>query len=257
LALLPAALLSAGCGTATSPTTTPGSTARAADHPTELTVGAATSLSEALSDLGPSVTAAHPGTSLTFAFDASSSLVRQLEAGAPLDVLVTADEATMAAAVERGLVVDPAVSVARNRLTLVVPEGNPADVTGLADLARLDVVALCGAEVPCGRAAERVLAAAGVALDPSHVTRGQNVRSTLTAVSEGGAQAGLVYATDAVVAADVVDEVPAALGPEGEVTAMAAVTTTADDPTAADAYLTLLRGEAGRAALAARGFGLP
>lgn len=256
-ALLPAALLSAACGTTTTPGTSGGSAAPTAARPSELTVGAAASLSEALSDLGPSATVALPGTSLTYTFDASSSLVRQLESGAPLDVLVTADEATMAVAAQRGLVVPPAVAVARNRLTLVVPEGNPAGVTGLRDLDRLDVVALCGPEVPCGRASERVLAAAGVTLDPARVTRGQNVRSTLTAVSEGGAQAGLVYATDAAVATAAVDEVPAAVGVEGEVVVMAAVTTTTNDRTAADAYLDLLRNGAGRSAFAARGFGLP
>ena len=78
---------------------------------------------------------------------------------------------------------------------------------GLADLADLDFVALCVDTAPCGQYAEQALGDAHIELSTDRIHRGDDVRATLAAVSQGDADAGIVYATDAVVAGDQVDTV--------------------------------------------------
>ncbi len=93
---------------------------------------------------------------------------------------------------------------ARNQLAIVTKPGNPLAIAGLGDLADAGVIALCDQGAPCGKFAAQVLADAGVTIPESSVTRGQNVKATLTAVSEGDAVAGIVYVTDATAAGDAV-----------------------------------------------------
>src|SRR5205085_8848240 len=79
-----------------------------------ITVLAASSLTDAFNELGRQFQAAHPGIAISFSFGASSTLAQQVNAGAPADVLATADEPTMQTAVTGGSVSAPAV-FAHNR----------------------------------------------------------------------------------------------------------------------------------------------
>ena len=92
----------------------------------------------------------------------------------------------------------------RNRLEIAVPAGNPGGVTGLADFANPDLtIALCAEEVPCGAAAIKAFAAAGIT--PAPDTLEQDVKATLTKVELGEVDAALVYRTDVIVAGDAVE----------------------------------------------------
>jgi len=229
----------------------------AAPAPTdELTVLAAASLREVFEDLGEQFTAQHPGTEVTFSFAGSADLVAQLDAGAPADVLATADETTMARAVADGTVTGEPQVFAENALTLVVPAGNPAGVTGLDDagLAGADLV-VCAPQVPCGAAAQTLAGNLGLALTP--VSEENSVTDVLGKVTSGQAEAGLVYSTDAVVAGDAVEVVPVAGTEEVVNRYPVAVTSDADDETLAQAWLDLVLGPEGRDALTAAGFGTP
>lgn len=208
LALVVAALVAllVGCGSETDGTTS----STAADAPElrgGITVSAAASLTEAYTRIGKDFEAAHPGTTVTFNFDSSGTLAQQILDGAPVDVYASADEATMAELTDADLVDGEPTVFARNRLAIVTKPDNPEGIAGLADLADAGVVALCAETVPCGRFAAQVLADAGVAIPKDRVTRGQNVKATLTAVSEGDAVAGIVYVTDAAAAGDAVTTV--------------------------------------------------
>ncbi len=97
---------------------------------------------------------------------------------------------------------------ATNRLTVVTPPGNPGGVEDVSDLEEVGTLSLCVSSAPCGEYAERVLSAAGVELDEGRVSRGQDVRATLGAVSRGDADAAIVYQTDAAAAGDAVETVP-------------------------------------------------
>jgi molybdate transport system substrate-binding protein len=88
-------------------------------------------------------------------------------------------------------------------MEIATPRDNPGRVATLADLARPDLdVVLCASTVPCGAAADEVLAKAGVA--PHVVSREVDVKATLAKVRLGEADAALVYHSDVVSAGDAV-----------------------------------------------------
>jgi molybdate transport system substrate-binding protein len=161
-----------------------------------ITVSAAASLTEAFTEIGERFEKRFKGTEVTFNFDASSALALQVQGGAPVDVFASADEVNVDKLVDGGQVTAKPVVFARNQLEIAVKPGNPEDVAGLADLADVGIVSLCAAEVPCGKYADAALAAAGVTVPADQITRGQNAKATLTAVSAGDADAAIVYVTD-------------------------------------------------------------
>lgn len=160
-----------------------------------VTVFAAASLSEASEEMRQAWTEAP----LRLNIGSSSQLAAQILAGARADVVVAADQQSLQPLRDAGLLAEETV-IAENRMVLALAPGNPGAVGRLADLAGSGVqAAACAESVPCGRAAERVLAAAGVRLTGE--TREDDVRSVLTKVATGQADAGLVYLTDALAAA--------------------------------------------------------
>lgn len=201
LALVLAAFLSAGFALA-------GCTGTSARGKRTLTVFAAASLTDVLQAAGSAFGREHPDVDVRFDFGASNTLALQLTEGASAGVFASADPQSMQKVVAAGLVGGIPATLTRNELTIVVPPGNPGAVRGLADLARLRLVALCASPVPCGRLADTALAGAGVRVPEDHVTRQPDVRSTLGAVEFGDAEAGIVYVTDAHSAGSHVDTIP-------------------------------------------------
>jgi molybdate transport system substrate-binding protein len=173
-----------------------------------ITVSAAASLTEAFTKMGSDFSKRNPDATVTFNFGSSSTLAQQIHGGAPADVFASADGVNMQKLVNGGEVTAEPKVLASNLLTIVVKPGNPKQVKSLADLAKLDVVALCGETVPCGRYADQVLTGAGVSIDGATVTRGADVKATLAAVTTGDADAAVVYVTDAKAAGASVDAVP-------------------------------------------------
>lgn len=161
-----------------------------------ITVSAAASLTEAFTQIGKQFEKRHPGTDVTFNFDASSALVLQIQGGAPVDVFASADEANMDKLVDGGQVTAKPVVFAQNELEIATKPGNPEKIETLTDLADAGTIALCAAEVPCGKYADAALVAAGVTIPTESITRGLNAKATLTAVSAGDANAAIVYVTD-------------------------------------------------------------
>ena len=137
--------------------------------------------------------------SVTSVIAGSSTLIAQLAAGAEADVLITANATTMERAVSQGSVRGEPILIATNTLVLATPADNPGGVTGLADLARSDLlIGLCAVEVPCGALAGQALGDAQIT--PSADTLEPNVRALAAKISLGELDAGLVYATDATMA---------------------------------------------------------
>ena len=171
--------------------------ARLESRPTgSIIVSAAASLTEAFTRIGEQFERKYDGTDVTFNFDASSALVLQIQGGAPVDVFASADEAHMDELVDGGHVTAKPVTFTRNKLQIATKPGNPERIRALVDLADAGTIALCAATVPCGKYADAALDAAGVSIPLERVTRGLNAKATLAAVSEGDADAAIVYVTD-------------------------------------------------------------
>ncbi|SDN28193.1 molybdate transport system substrate-binding protein [Geodermatophilus siccatus] len=248
-------LLLAGCGGSADDGTATAPGPSTAELGGTLTVFAAASLTDVFTDLGERFEADHPGLDVQFNFAGSSALAAQLTQGAPADVFASANEAQMTVVTDAGMADEPQVFAA-NVLQIAVPAGNPAGVTGLADLAREDLtIAVCAPQVPCGAAAEDVLTAAGVTAAPD--TLEEDVRAALTKVELGEVDAALVYTTDVTAAGDAVEGVDV---PEAERAVNdypIAVLADAPNPGAADAFVELVRSGEGRQALADAGFRTP
>jgi molybdate transport system substrate-binding protein len=220
-----------------------------------LTVSAASSLTEAFTGLAADFEASHPGVDVALNFAGSSALVEQVNAGAPVDVLATASQQTMEAAVAAGSVDDP-VPFARNELAVVVPADNEAGVSTLADLARSDVVtAICAPDVPCGAATVELFANDDLTVTPS--TLDPDVKSVLSRVVADEVDAGVVYATDARAAGTAVRTVPIPGGTNVSTDYLVAVVADAPESALATEFVALVSGEAGQGRLAQLGFLAP
>jgi molybdate transport system substrate-binding protein len=166
----------------------------------DLTISAATSLTDAFSELAKQFHKINKNVKIRLNFGSSSTLVSQIQSGAPSDIMASADLTNLEKLVASGNVVVVPKVFARNSMAIAVKPGNPKSVRSIADLANLSFIALCGKTVPCGVYAASVLARAGVMIDESKVTRGIDVKATLSAVANGDADAALVYRTDVLAA---------------------------------------------------------
>jgi molybdate transport system substrate-binding protein len=177
----------------------------------ELRIMAAASLTDAFGEMEAVLEERHPGLEITVETAGSQTLVTQLQQGAEADLLATANTSTMQMAVESGLIDGDPVAFASNRLVIVAPADNPAGIGSIADLANDGVsLVLAGDDVPAGAYAREALCAwvsePGtsedflVRVDANIVSEEPDVRHVLTKLVLGEADAGIVYASDAVAA---------------------------------------------------------
>jgi molybdate transport system substrate-binding protein len=176
-----------------------------------LTVSAAISAKDAVEAIGRQLTAERPGLVLRFNFGASGDLQKQIEAGAPVDVFVSAAAGPMDQLQQKGLIVAASRrAVARNVLTVVKPADSRLDLTRPADLLDPHVSRIAIGNprtVPAGQYAEESLRALGL-WDGlrAKLVRAENVRQVLDYVVRGEVDAGFVYTTDAATRRDGVRE---------------------------------------------------
>ena len=175
--------------------------------PSTLTVYAAASLTEAFTELGRRLEAAHPGLRVRFNFAGSQQLAVQIAQGAPADVYAAADQRWMDYAVEKGAVEGEPRVFARNRLVVIVPRANAARIGKLTELARGGLKLVMAAEaVPAGRytreALEQLARAPGFPdrydrrVLGNVVSQEENVKGVVAKVQLGEADAGFVYRSD-------------------------------------------------------------
>jgi molybdate transport system substrate-binding protein len=252
-----AAVALVGCGSSSgssaskSTTTTTAATPKATGP---ITVSAAASLTEAFGKIGEDFKRANPGATVSFNFGSSATLATQIVQGAPADVFASADPTNVETVIQAGHGDDRATVFAENKLEIVTKPGNPKKVKTLADLANLSVVSLCGETVPCGKYADQVLANAGVTIPADKITRGQDVKATLAAVTTGDADAAIVYVTDAKSAGSTVAAVPIPDAQNAIATYPIIVVKPSSNTAGAQAFVKYVVGPKGQATLKSYGF---
>ncbi|MCL5257263.1 MAG: molybdate ABC transporter substrate-binding protein [Chloroflexi bacterium] len=258
-----AVLVVAGCGTASSPSAV-GTQGSAAQAPREVTVFAASSLTESFTEMATVFEHDNPGTKIVFNFGSSSQLRTQLENGAQADVFASADQKQMDLAAQANVIAGKSQVFANNSLVVVVPSTNPAGIAGPADLAKPGVkLVLAGPEVPAGAYARRAITAMsqssrfGADFEKNAlsnvVSQEDNVKRVLAKVQMGEADAGFVYVSDAK-GAEGVKAIP--VPSEFQETAQypIALVKEGHQPDVAAAFVRYVLGDQGQAILAKHGF---
>ena len=196
--------------------------AAAAPAPQPLVVLAASSLTDVLNELGPRYTR-RTRQEVKLSYGASSTLAREIEAGAPADVMLSADTDWMDYLQKRSLIArGTRRNVAANALVLIAPAASTAHLRIAPHFALL--AALAGGRlatgdpdsVPAGRYAKAALSALGVwTAVQDHIAAAENVRVALAYVARGETPLGIVYRTDALIDRQVriVDTFPAGSHP--------------------------------------------
>ena len=167
-----------------------------------VTVYAAASLQNALTEIGRKYEEANPKTRVLFSFDSSGALARKIEADAPADVYISASEKWMQYLVKQQKIPSAETKVLlRNRLICVVPADSELKLKGPADLANVSRIAMGDpAQAPAGEYAMEALKKLGLweKLDRGkRMVFGSNVRIALSWVESKEVQAGIVYQSDA------------------------------------------------------------
>jgi molybdate transport system substrate-binding protein len=181
-----------------------------------LTVFAAASLTGAFQEIGKEFEAANTGVTVNYDFAGSQVLRTQLEQGASADVFASADHKNMDQLVPENIVLGNAYQdFATNRLIVILPASNPANLQSLLDLARPNQkLVLADSSVPAGNYARQILSK--ISEDPTFgsdfstrvlanvVSNETDVKQVVTKVELGEADAGIVYVTDAKAAPDLI-----------------------------------------------------
>jgi molybdate transport system substrate-binding protein len=232
----------------------------------EVTVSAAISAKGAIEEVGRGFQAGRPGVTLRYNFGASGALQKQIEAGAPVDLFVSAAQRQMDELERKGLIVAGSRrAFARNLLVVVKPADSRLDLAKPADLLgpRVGRIVIGNPRtVPAGQYTEECLRARGLwdRLQPRLVLA-EHVRQALEYVVRGEVDAAFVYATDAADAAGRSARVREAFRPPEEtyrpIVYPAAVVTGAGQAALARAFLDALTGPEGQAVLARHGFQPP
>ena len=232
-------------------------------HAQEMILSVAVSLKEPTEELGRTFMAARPGVTLRYNFGASGDLQKQIEAGAPVDVFLSAAQRQMDELEKQNLIVlSSRRAFARNVLVVIKPADSRVDIAKPADLleARVKRIVIGSPKtVPAGQYAEESLRALGLwdRLQPKLVFA-ENVRQALDYVARGEVDAGFVYTTDAASRTQGVKE---AFRPPDDsyrpVIYPGAVVAASKQATLAQAFIDLLGSAEGRAVLSRFGFQPP
>jgi molybdate transport system substrate-binding protein len=246
--------LVAGCGSSAEQAGPPGSNDSSGAPRTTLTVSAAASLTDVFNQLQQTFQQQNPGTTVRFNYGGSSDLAQQIVNGAPVDVFAAANTSTMDTVNKAGMVAgQPAVFVT-NKLQIAVPPGNPKGIHSFADLTKPDLkVVVCADQVPCGSAITQVEKATGLVLKP--VSEEPDVRSVLSKVTAGDADAGVVYVTDVRSAGNQVQGVDFPEANQAINKYPIAQLKSATQPELAAKFIALVRGPEGQKVLQDAGFG--
>ena len=238
-----------------------------------LTVFAAASMEETLTEIGDMYMAENEGVTVVFNFDSSGTLKTQIQEGAVCDVFISAGQTQMD---QLDITADASVNtegldfvlegsrfdLLENKVALVVPEGNPAGIESFEDMrdgleSGTIMLAMGNSDVPVGQYTQKIFDYYGLdeaALAESGcITYGTNVKEVATQVAEATVDCGVIYATDAFSEnLAVVDTATAEMC--GQVIYPAAVLNISEHQEQAQDFLDFVVSDAGREVLESVGF---
>jgi len=226
---------------------------------TTIIVFAAASMKETLTQVADAYRAENPNVTILLNFESSGTLKTQIEEGSNCDLFISAAPKQMNELdVSKDAELNPnandfveqgtRLNLLENKVVLVVPDGNPKNITDFADFAeRLEsgqiLLAMGNSDVPVGQYTQKIFAYFG--LDEEQIagdgaiSYGSNVKEVTTQVKEGSVDCGVIYATDAFSAElTVIDKAAAEMC--GQVIYPAAVMKT-ENTDAAKAFLAYLQ----------------
>ena len=190
-----------------------------------------------------------------YSFGGSNTLAAQIAQGAPADVFASANTTIPDQLFAKGLVQKPVVFT-RNRLVLVVPNANPAGITSLYGLQKAGIKLVVAApSVPVGSYTLQVLKQMGLSSVLSNVvSQESDVRSVLSKVALGEADAGFVYSTDARTVPGQVKVIRVPAWAQPKVTYEMAVVSASPNKAAAQQFIKGVLSKAGQKKMLAAGF---
>ncbi|NLX37916.1 MAG: molybdate ABC transporter substrate-binding protein [Methanothrix sp.] len=183
------------------------SSAVSADEPEELVVFTAASLTGAFSEIAE-MYEDETGIKVVSNFDGSQALRTQIEHGAYADVFASANNKQMNALKDLGLMNNSSVSIfTRNKLSLIIPKDNPAEISNLRDIVKPGVKIVIGTkDVPVGDYALQIIDKLGndSAYGPEYkekvlaniISQETNVNYVVTKIALGEADVGFAYVSD-------------------------------------------------------------
>ena len=229
-----------------------------------LTVLAASSLTDAFGELAGRFEEQNPGVEVRQSFESSSTLLAQIQQGAPADVFASASEEEMGTAVEEGLTKGEPEVFVKNREVVMVPKDNPAGIRDFEDVAEPGVRLVLAEEgVPAADYALEILGKAEEEYGPGFerdvlgnvVSREADVRASVNRVVVGDADATFGYASD--FTPDIRDRVEVVpIPPDLNIVATYPVAALEDakEPELAEEWVDLVTGEEGQRVLEKWGF---
>lgn len=232
---------------------------RTAAQPVELTVSAAVSLKDVLTEIQSNYAKKVSNVKLTLNLGASGSLQKQIEQGAPADIFISAAPRQMDELADKNHIVKVTrKNLVANRLVLIAPQHATVELQKFEDLTNPAVKTLGIGEpavVPAGQYARQVLQKLGVwdRLMPKMVLA-KDVRTVLTYVETGNVEAGIVYKTDAVASTKVKIVATAPEGSHQPIVYQAAVLTASRNQKAAEEFLAYMAGPEGKTVFEKYGF---
>ena len=173
------------------------------EETTELTVFAASSMTETLTQIGELYKEENPEVILIFNFDSSGTLKTQIQEGADCDLFISAGQKQMD---ELDILEDTRINILENKVTLCVSETSEAGIETFDDLAAAlkegnVLLAMGNSDVPVGQYTQKILTYYGLNEEElakaGTISYGSNVKEVTTQVSEGSVDCGVIYCTDA------------------------------------------------------------
>jgi molybdate transport system substrate-binding protein len=218
---------------------------------TRSTAGLTVYAAASLTDVFPAI-----DSSPSYSFAGSNALATQIANGAPADVFASANTTIPAQLYAQGVVGKPVVFT-RNTLVVVVPKSNPADIRSVYDLAKPGVkLVIANSAVPVGSYTVQVLNQMGLATAvlANVVSQETDVRTVLSKVQLGQADAGFVYATDAQTVAGAVTTINLPAWAQPKVAYAMAVVAKSPNQAAAQAFVDKVLSKTGQATMVKYGF---